>query len=51
MSILTLNINLFSNAMAQGYGYDVDSFNNNYDSNKYSKYPTENNKYECQKVL
>ena len=35
------NLNLFSNtAMAQGY-------DNNYDNNKYSSYPTEDKKYEC----
>ena len=34
--------NSFSNvAMAQEY--------NNYDDNKYSQYPTKENKYECQK--
>ncbi len=39
-----VNINFFSNAMAQEYGYE-DSYN--YDDNMYSKYPTEVNKYEC----
>src|SRR5688572_178353 len=47
MSALTFNVNLFSNAMAQNGHYD--SYNNYYDDNKYSKYPTKINKYECQK--
>ena len=34
------NTNLFSNAMAQSYDTDSDSY--------YSTYPTDNNKYECQ---
>ncbi len=39
------NMNIFSNAMAQGY----DNNYNNYDDDMYSKYPTNINKYECQK--
>jgi hypothetical protein len=37
------NNNFLSTALAQGYGYD------NYygDSNNYSKYPTDDKKYEC----
>jgi len=51
MSTFTLNINLIPNAMAQDYSYDADSSDNNYydDNSKYSKYPTQLNKYECQK--
>ena len=49
MSTFTLNINLIPNVMAQDYGYDESSDNNNYDDDMYSKYPTELNKYECQK--
>jgi hypothetical protein len=41
MSALTLNINLLSNAMAQGY----DIYR---DNGSYSQYPTEDKKYECQ---
>jgi Collagen triple helix repeat (20 copies) len=42
-----VNNNFFSNPVtAQEYGYE-DSYN--YDDNGYSKYPTEENKYECQK--
>ena len=38
------NLNILSNVMAQGY-------NENYsDDKKYSKYPTEENKYECRMV-
>jgi hypothetical protein len=44
MSSLALNVNLFSEAIAQANGYD-----NNYDDSQYSSYPTEINKYECQK--
>ena len=40
------NMNIFSNtAMAQGY--DNDYYND--DDDMYSKYPTNINKYECQK--
>ena len=39
----TLNINTFSTAMAQGY-----NDNNYYGDSSYSKYPTEDKKYECQ---
>ncbi|MGI9010915.1 MAG: hypothetical protein ACR2F1_06990 [Nitrososphaeraceae archaeon] len=39
------NMNIFSNAMAQGY----DNNYNIYDDDMYSKYPTNINKYECQK--
>jgi len=40
MSVLTLNVNLLSNAMAQEYDdYYGDSY--------YSAYPTEDKKYEC----
>ena len=39
------NMNIFSNAMAQGY----DNNYNNYDDDMYSNYPTNINKYECQK--
>ena len=42
MSALTLNVNLLSNAMAQGYNIYRD---NGY----YSQYPTDDKKYECQK--
>ena len=42
MSALTLNVNLLSNAMAQGYDIYRD---NGY----YSQYPTDDKKYECQK--
>ena len=35
------NLNILSNAMAQGYN------ENYYEDKKYSKYPTEENKYEC----
>ena len=45
-AVLTYNVNLFSNtAMAQEY--DNNNYNNYRDNNKYSKYPTEINKYEC----
>jgi len=37
MLVATPSINIFSNAMAQGYG----------DRSSYSTYPTENKKYEC----
>ena len=40
MSALTLNVNLLSNAMAQGYDIYRD---NGY----YSQYPTDDKKYEC----
>ena len=40
MSAFTLNVNLLSNAMAQGYDIYRD---NGY----YSQYPTEDKKYEC----
>ena len=40
MSALTLNVNLVSNAMAQGYDIYRD---NGY----YSQYPTDDKKYEC----
>ena len=46
MSTLTLNVSLIPNVMAQDYGYDASS-ENYYDNSKYSKYPTEINKYEC----
>jgi len=39
MSVLTLNVNLLSNAMAQGYDKYGDSY--------YSQYPTDDKKYEC----
>jgi hypothetical protein len=43
MSALTLNVNLLSNVKAQEYGtYD------DYDNDIFSKYPTDENKYECQ---
>ena len=42
-----VNNNFFSSVTAQEYGYEADSYN--YDDNIYSKYPTEENKYECQK--
>ena len=38
------NNNFFSSVAAQEYGYE-----DNYDDNMYSKYPTEEKKYECQK--
>ena len=41
LSALTLNVNLLSNAMAQGYDIYRD---NGY----YSQYPTDDKKYECQ---
>jgi hypothetical protein len=47
MSTFTLNVNLFSNIMAQGY--NDNNYNNNYGDNMYSKYPTDDKKYECQK--
>ena len=37
------SLNIFSNATAQGYN------ENNYEDEKYSKYPTNDYKYECQK--
>jgi hypothetical protein len=37
MLVATPSLNIFSNAMAQGYG----------DRSNYSTYPTENKKYEC----
>ena len=47
MSTFTLNINLIPNVMAQGYeDYDTFSYD---DVDIYSKFPTELNKYECQK--
>ena len=41
----------FSNVIAQEYDYDnnYNNYNNYQDNDMYSKYPTENNKYECQK--
>ena len=39
MPFLNHNNSFFNSAMAQEY--------NNYDDNKYSQYPTEENKYEC----
>jgi hypothetical protein len=43
MPFLNQNNNSFSNtAMAQGYDADY------YSDNSYSKYPTDDNKYECQ---
>src|SRR5688500_18147263 len=41
------NMNMFSTAMAQGY--DNYSDNNNYVTDMYSAYPTDENKYECQR--
>ena len=38
-----INFKFISNAIAQEYDY------NNEDNDKYSKYPTAENKYECQK--
>jgi Collagen triple helix repeat (20 copies) len=42
MPFLNQNNNSFSNTMAQGYDADY------YSDNSYSKYPTDDNKYECQ---
>src|SRR5688500_371419 len=47
MSTFTLNVNLFSNIMAQGY--NDNNYNNNYGDDMYSKHPTDDKKYECQK--
>ena len=44
MSAVSLNVNLLSGAITQESGYD-----NNYDDSQYSSYPTDINKYECQK--
>ncbi len=40
MLAATPTVSILSTVMAQGY--------DNYDDNSYSKYPTDNNKYECQ---
>jgi hypothetical protein len=59
MLVSFTSMNVFSNAMAQGYDneyedryYDkTNSYNNNYhnDPEKYNDYPDKVNKYECQK--
>ena len=43
-----VNIHLLSNAMAQGDGYDYDSYSSNKNENPYSTYPTYDKSFSCQ---
>ena len=45
LAVPIANLKIFSNpAMAQGYNNGYNSYG---DSNNYSKYPTDDKKYEC----